>query len=91
MQTAAGAIATDISENKNLPRAGLASEPSTAEMVATAPGGFKVIRRNGKVTPFDASKIELALTKAFLAVEGSNAAASTRIHQTVKSLTAQVV
>jgi ribonucleoside-diphosphate reductase alpha chain len=91
MQTAAGAIATDIPENKNLPRAGLANEPSTAEMVATAPGGFKVIRRNGKVTPFDASKIELALTKAFLAVEGSNAAASTRIHQTVKSLTTQVV
>ncbi|MGH8458297.1 MAG: ATP cone domain-containing protein, partial [Nevskiales bacterium] len=91
MQTAVGAVSSEKPENKNLPRAGLSSEPSTAEMAATAPGGFKVIRRNGKVTPFDASKIELALTKAFLAVEGSSAAASTRIHQTVKALTEQVV
>ena len=40
-----------------------------ANIAATAPGNYKVIRRNGKVTPFDASKIELAITKAFLDVE----------------------
>ncbi len=50
-------------------------------------GEFHVIRRNGKVTGFDASKIAVAVTKAFLAVEGGNAAASTRIHQTVQELT----
>jgi ribonucleoside-diphosphate reductase alpha chain len=61
-----------------------------AEVAATAPGGYKVIRRNGKVTPFDASKIELAMTKAFLAVEGAGAAASRRIHDEVKRLTTQV-
>ncbi|MBI2970103.1 MAG: ribonucleoside-diphosphate reductase subunit alpha [Gammaproteobacteria bacterium] len=55
------------------------------------PGEFKVIRRNGKVTSFDASKISVALTKAFLDVEGGTAAASTRIHRTVNELTAQVV
>ncbi len=50
-------------------------------------GEFHVIRRNGKVTGFDASKIAVAVTKAFLAVEGGSAAASTRIHQTVQELT----
>ncbi|MBX9605439.1 MAG: ribonucleoside-diphosphate reductase subunit alpha [Gammaproteobacteria bacterium] len=63
---------------------------STAEISATAPGDFKVIRRNGKVTGFDGNKIRVALTKAFLAVEGSAAAASTRIHQTVDELTDQI-
>ncbi len=48
---------------------------------------YKVIRRNGKITRFDASKITVALTKAFLAVEGGHAAASTRIHETVARLT----
>lgn len=63
---------------------------SHSSIEATAPGGYKVIRRNGKVTPFDASKIELALTKAFLEVEGSGGAASSRIRETVKALTEQV-
>ncbi|HHO70615.1 MAG TPA: ribonucleoside-diphosphate reductase subunit alpha [Halothiobacillus sp.] len=69
---------------------------STAEMVtsnnpaATQPGQMRVIRRNGKVTSFDASKIKVAITKAFLAVEGSGAAASSRIHDTVDELTAAV-
>ncbi|MCU7930513.1 MAG: ribonucleoside-diphosphate reductase subunit alpha [Candidatus Thiodiazotropha sp. (ex Codakia rugifera)] len=53
--------------------------------------GIQVIRRNGKVTHFDPSKITVAVTKAFLAVEGGNAAASGRIHDTVKVLTDQVV
>ncbi len=51
---------------------------------------YKVVRRNGKVTPFDKSKIEVALTKAFLSVEGGVAAASSRIHDTVKKLAEQV-
>ena len=63
----------------------------SAEISATAPGEFKVIRRNGKVTTFDGNKIKVALTKAFLAVEGSSAAASTRIHQRVDDLTDQIV
>lgn len=50
-----------------------------------------VMRRNGKVTPFDQSKIMVAITKAFLAVEGSAASASARVHENVEQLTAQVV
>ncbi len=52
---------------------------------------YRVIRRNGKVTSFDLSKISVAMTKAFINVEGGTAAASNRIHQTVESLTQQVV
>lgn len=60
--------------------------PGTA---ATPP--CQVIRRNGTVTPFDPSKITIALTKAFLAVEGGQAAASRRVHEVVASLTQQIV
>ena len=52
--------------------------------------GYKVIRRNGKVTEFNSSKIAVALTKAFLAVEGQAAKDSRRIHETVAELTSQV-
>ena len=52
---------------------------------------YQVIRRNGAVTAFDASKIAVAMTKAFLAVEGNNAAVSRRVHDIVADLTDQVV
>jgi len=61
------------------------------EVAATAPGEYKVIRRNGKVTAFDGDKIKVAMTKAFLAVEGGNAAASTRVHETVQELSDSVL
>ena len=51
---------------------------------ANAPGGLRVIRRNGKVTNFDANKIAVARPKAFLAVEGGSAAASRRVHDLVR-------
>ena len=62
-----------------------------SELNAFQPGEYKVIRRNGKVTGFDASKISVAVTKAFLDVEGGTAAASTRVHEKVEALTGQVV
>jgi ribonucleoside-diphosphate reductase alpha chain len=43
------------------------------------------------VSPFDQSKISIALTKAFLAVEGNSAAVSRRVHDVVADLTAQIV
>jgi ribonucleoside-diphosphate reductase alpha chain len=52
---------------------------------------YRVIRRNGAVTPFDATKVVVAMTKAFLAVEGSAAAGSRRVHDVVEELTAQAV
>jgi len=51
--------------------------------------GYQVIRRNGSVTPFDLTKIQVAVTKAFLAVEGSTAAASRRMHEQVEEVARQ--
>ncbi|MBT7445600.1 MAG: ribonucleoside-diphosphate reductase subunit alpha [Methylococcales bacterium] len=56
----------------------------------TTPGTYYVIRRNGKLTAFDPSKISVAMTKAFLAIEGGQAAASSRIHETVETLSTQI-
>ncbi|MDH5357333.1 MAG: ribonucleoside-diphosphate reductase subunit alpha [Gammaproteobacteria bacterium] len=53
-------------------------------------GQYQVIRRNGQVTTFDSSKIAIAITKAFLAVEGESAQDSRRIHDTVAKITAQI-
>jgi ribonucleoside-diphosphate reductase alpha chain len=60
------------------------------DIAQTAPGQIKVIRRNGTVTPFDANKIAVAMTKAFLAVEGDTAASSSRIHEKVANLTKKI-
>jgi ribonucleoside-diphosphate reductase alpha chain len=69
----------------------LRADTTQAEINAHQPGEYRVIRRNGKVTGFDSGKIAVALTKAFLSVEGGTAAASTRIHEKVNALTEQVV
>ncbi len=61
--------------------------PSVA---ATAPGTLKVIKRTGEVVPYTDDKIAIAMTKAFLAVEGGSGAASPRIRELVAALTAQV-
>lgn len=66
------------------------ADPS-ADLTAHTPGELHVMRRNGKVTHFDASKINVAMAKAFLAVEGHSATVSSRIHDTVATLTDQVV
>ncbi len=50
-----------------------------------------VIRRNGIRTPFDGGKIGLAMTKAFLAVEGPQGESSRRIHEKVEDLGREVV
>ncbi len=63
---------------------------SNSDLSATAPGQLRVIKRNGTVVPYTDDKITVAITKAFLAVEGGTAAASSRIHDTVARLTEQV-
>src|SRR5437773_11716824 len=52
---------------------------------------YKLIRRNGAVVGFEPAKITVAVTKAFLAVNGSQAAASARIRELAASLTEAVV
>jgi ribonucleoside-diphosphate reductase alpha chain len=48
---------------------------------------YKVIRRNGAVVGFEPSKITVAMTKAFIAVNGGTGAASARVRELVASLT----
>ena len=52
---------------------------------------YKVIRRNGAVVGFEPGKIAIAMTKAFLAVEGGQGAASARVRDVVASMTESVV
>jgi len=52
---------------------------------------YKIIRRNGSVAGFEPNKISIAMTKAFLAVEGSQGAASARVREVVGRLTEDVV
>ncbi|PVZ71974.1 ribonucleoside-diphosphate reductase subunit alpha [Pelagibaculum spongiae] len=55
---------------------------------------FQVRKRSGEVTTFDAERIRVAISKAFLAVEfpeNSNAIIPERIHQIADQLTAQVL
>ncbi|HVR93680.1 MAG TPA: ribonucleoside-diphosphate reductase subunit alpha [Casimicrobiaceae bacterium] len=52
---------------------------------------YKVIRRNGAVVAFEPSKIAIAVTKAFLAVNGGQSAASSRVRELTAHLTDVVV
>ena len=51
---------------------------------------YHIIRRNGSVVSFEPSKIGIAMTKAFLAVNGGQGAASARVRELVETLTRQV-
>jgi ribonucleoside-diphosphate reductase alpha chain len=52
---------------------------------------YQIIRRNGAVVPFEPAKIAVAMMKAFLAVHGTQGAASASVRETVDVLTQNVV
>jgi ribonucleoside-diphosphate reductase alpha chain len=52
---------------------------------------YKLIRRNGAVVSFEPNKIAVAMTKAFLAVNGGQGAGSARVREIVEQLTQNVV
>ena len=82
---------TDMSQNpQNAGSPASDSNDQDQSLASTAPGQLRVIKRNGKVVSYDDDKITVAISKAFLAVEGGTAAASSRIHETVARLTEQV-
>ncbi len=69
---------------------------ATAIASGTAPAssayvGYQIIRRNGAVVGFEPNKIAVALMKAFLAVHGTQGAASASVRETVERLTEAVV
>ncbi len=76
---------------------GVSTSPQFAQDVsdsAVSPNNpfdqHKVIRRNGSVVAFEPAKISIALTKAFLAVNGGQGAASARVREMVEQLTGGV-
>jgi ribonucleoside-diphosphate reductase alpha chain len=52
---------------------------------------YQIIRRNGAVVPFEPNKIAVAMMKAFLAVHGTQGAASASVREVVEELTQQVI
>jgi ribonucleoside-diphosphate reductase alpha chain len=66
-------------------------EPKAAAAAASAYLGYQIIRRNGAVVAFEPNKIAVALMKAFLAVHGTQGAASASVRETVEQLTESVV
>ncbi|HEU4843658.1 MAG TPA: ribonucleoside-diphosphate reductase subunit alpha, partial [Burkholderiaceae bacterium] len=81
----------DTSIQPALPPAATAGTASGQATAAAALGDYRIIRRNGAVVAFEPSKIAIAMTKAFLAVNGGQGAASARIRDLVEQLTAAVV
>jgi ribonucleoside-diphosphate reductase alpha chain len=75
--TASASLGLGVTEASNSPR--------------TPYSDYKIIRRNGAVVGFEPSKISVAMTKAFLAVNGSQGAGSARIREVVAGLTEAVV
>ncbi len=69
--------------------AGAAQVPGSAAPVDVTAIG--IVRRDGAVVPFAPSRIAVAISKAFLAVEGRQIGASSRFRSLVVQLTDQVV
>ncbi len=67
------------------------ADASYSTATPATPGELRVIKRNGGVMPFSNDKIQVAITKAFLAVEGAVATNSNRIHDTANQLAQQVI
>jgi ribonucleoside-diphosphate reductase alpha chain len=67
------------------------SNPAAAAAATAAYAGYQIIRRNGAVVSFEPNKIAVALMKAFLAVHGTQGAASASVRETVERLTETVV
>jgi ribonucleoside-diphosphate reductase alpha chain len=84
MQLVGGAVTSQPITSLTLPEQLSSAAPALFNQ-------FKVIRRNGSVVGFEPTKISVAITKAFLAVEGGQGAASARIRELVSGLTDSIV
>jgi ribonucleoside-diphosphate reductase alpha chain len=82
---------------QNIPAHSQVSQPmalDSAGLPVSATGTlrqYQIIRRNGAVVPFEPNKIAVALMKAFLAVHGTQGAASSSVRETVDELTQAVI
>ncbi|WP_418319072.1 ribonucleoside-diphosphate reductase subunit alpha [Piscinibacter sakaiensis] len=85
MQTSSPTATADIQPAKTT-----AAHPAASSQTS-AYQGYQIIRRNGAVVSFEPNKIAVALMKAFLAVHGTQGAASASVRETVDGLTESVV
>jgi len=69
----------------------LSRMPPAEGTTTSAFAAYQIIRRNGAVVSFEPNKIAVALMKAFLAVHGTQGAASASVRETVDLLTESVV
>jgi ribonucleoside-diphosphate reductase alpha chain len=83
MHIAQQGTAANTAIGVDVPEPGPARRPPYAD--------YKIIRRNGAVVGFEPAKISVAMTKAYLAVGGSQGAASARVREMVAVLTESVV
>jgi ribonucleoside-diphosphate reductase alpha chain len=84
------AVATTANELAATMMRGAGAAPG-APAAGSAFAGYQIIRRNGSVVAFEPNKIAVALMKAFLAVHGTQGAASASVRETVEQLTETVV
>jgi ribonucleoside-diphosphate reductase alpha chain len=82
LHAAADSISTSSKHDNNVTDS-VSSSPASSKSFDQ----YKVIRRNGSVVVFEPSKISIALTKAFIAVNGGQGAASARVREMVEQLT----
>ncbi|HSB25456.1 MAG TPA: ribonucleoside-diphosphate reductase subunit alpha [Burkholderiaceae bacterium] len=80
------AVTSRTDEPTTIPR-----RAATAAATESTYAGYQIIRRNGAVVMFEPNKIAVALMKAFLAVHGTQGAASASVRETVDALTETVV
>ncbi|MEY4218154.1 MAG: Ribonucleoside-diphosphate reductase 1 subunit alpha, partial [Pseudomonadota bacterium] len=83
-----------IELNQTPTKTSLLSNPSTSQTPPSAShalANYQIIRRNGAVVPFEPNKIAVALMKAFLAVHGTQGAASASVREVVDGLTQAVI
>jgi ribonucleoside-diphosphate reductase alpha chain len=85
------AAPTATTVSTTTPRTGAAPAAAQAGAAGNAYVGYQIIRRNGAVVGFEPNKIAVALMKAFLAVHGTQGAASASVRETVEQLTETVV
>ena len=69
----------------------IASAPQAPQATDASLAHYQIIRRNGAVVPFEPQKIAVAMMKAFLAVRGTQGAASASVREVVDVLTHNVV
>src|SRR6185436_16428272 len=74
-----------------VPAGNYSTEDTSATQEKQRYAQYKIIRRNGAVVSFEPGKIAVAVTKAFLAINGGQGAASARVREMVETLTQAVV